>query len=91
MSRRVSALVAVLVLLHVGAASAQHPILDMAANKLIQKYQNSTCEQLWQQKAHPKSAEDQEFIQFLRSDPQLRIEFINRVAAPIAIKCSTVG
>ena len=37
-------------LLVAGVASAQHPMLEMAANKVIQKYQQSTCEQLWQQK-----------------------------------------
>jgi len=74
----------VLILLHIGVDSAQHPLLDMAANRVIQKYQTSTCEQLWQQKSQPKSDEEQNFIQLLRSDPQLRMEFINRVAVPIS-------
>ena len=47
------ALVAMLVL--VGSAFAQEMIVDMIANKVIQKYQQSTCEQLWQQKSQPKS------------------------------------
>src|SRR5271167_244188 len=37
-------------LLFAGVARAQYPILDKIANKVVQKYQNSTCEQLWQKK-----------------------------------------
>jgi hypothetical protein len=29
----------------------QFPMLDMVADKLVQKYQQSSCEQLWQEKA----------------------------------------
>ena len=35
---------------NVGKAQ-QYPMMDMVANKVIQKYQSSTCEQLWQEKA----------------------------------------
>ena len=44
-------------------------ILDMVANKVIQKYQTASCEQLWQQKGQPKSPEEQKAVQFLRNDP----------------------
>jgi len=91
MIRRISVFVLMLVLLQVGVAGAQHPLLDMAADKVIQKYQSSNCEQLWQQKSEPKSAQEQDFIQLLRTDPQLRTEFINRVAAPIANKMFQCG
>src|SRR5262247_2177055 len=83
------------VLLFVGAAGAQHPLLDQIANKVVQKYQQSTCEQLWAERAKkkgkPKPAMEQEAIQKLRSDPQLSAEFINRVAAPIANKMFQCG
>src|SRR5215472_4167531 len=64
----------------------QHPMLDAAANKVIQKYQNSSCEQLWQQRGQPKSEREQEAVNFLRNDPQMRRIFIDRVAAPVANK-----
>ena len=73
-------------LLVVGVAGAQHPMLDMAANKVVQKYQQASCEQLWEQKGKPKTAQEQEIIQFLRNDPQMRAEFINRIAGPVANK-----
>jgi len=78
-------------LLFVGVAGAQHPMLEMAANKVVQKYQQANCEQLWEQKGKPKSAQEQEVITFLRGDPQMRTEFINRIAAPVANKMFECG
>ena len=66
-------------------------MLDMAANHVVQKYQQSSCEQLWEQKGKPKSAREQEIIQFLRSDPQMRAEFINKIAGPVANKMFECG
>jgi len=82
------------VLLFAGVAIAQygqHPLLDAAANRTIQKYQYSSCEQLWQQRGQPKSQKEQEAINFLRSDPQMRAMFIDKVAAPIANKLFECG
>ena len=30
-----------------GAAHAQYPILDAVANRVIEKYQTASCEELW--------------------------------------------
>ena len=78
-------------LLFAGAANAQYPLLDMIADKVIQKYQSSTCEQLWQQKSQPKPPMEQEVIQKLRNEPAMRLAFINRVAAPVANKLFECG
>jgi len=75
----------------VGVASAQFPILDMIAEKVVQKYQMSTCEQLWEQRGKPKSAQEQEVLQMLRNDAQMRAAFINKVAAPVASKMFDCG
>ena len=61
-------------------AQAQNRIVDVLANKIIQKYQQSSCEELAKQKSEPKSPKEQEVIQMLRNDPQLRTAFINKVA-----------
>ncbi len=74
------------VLLFAGVASAQYPIVDRVANKVVQKYQNSSCEQLWQERGRPKSQREQEAVNFLRGDPQMRQAFIDKIAAPIANK-----
>jgi hypothetical protein len=60
--------------------------MNRVADKVIQKYQQSSCQQLMAQRGQPKSPEVQRAIQLLQNDPQMRIAFINRVAAPIANK-----
>ncbi len=81
----------VLALLFVGVAGAQFPLLDMMADKVVQKYQQSTCEQLWEQRGKPKPQQEQELIQMLRGDPQMRATFINKIAAPVANKMFDCG
>ena len=86
--------VLLLPLLYLSVAEAQqYPIMDMIANKVIQKYQQSTCEQLWQKKTEkaPPSEMEQKAIQALKNDPQMRTAFINKVAAPIANKMFQCG
>src|SRR5271157_374255 len=71
----------------------QYPITDRVADKIIQKYQTSTCEQLWMKKSEktPPTPEEQKAIAFLKSDPQMRAAFINKVAPPIANKMFDCG
>jgi len=73
----------------------QYPIMDKIAEKVIQKYQTATCEQLWQERAEkgkaPKPQMEQEALDMLKSDPQMRAAFINKVAAPIANKMFECG
>ena len=97
MIRRAVLLVCVSVLLHVGLASAQEsfPIMEKVAQKVIEKYQTSSCQQLAQQKSQPptgqKAQVEQRAVQMLRNDPQMRTEFLSRVAAPIANKLFECG
>jgi hypothetical protein len=84
-------LIAIAASLVAGIAYAQYPILDRVAGKVVQKYQSASCEQLWEKKGAPKSEEEQRVIGLLKSDPQMRTEFINRVAAPIANKMFECG
>ena len=78
-----------------GLAYAQFPIMDMVANKVIQKYQNSTCEQLWQERAQdqgkPKPEMEQRAMKLLREDPQMRQAFFDKVAGPIVNKMFECG
>ena len=78
-----------------GIAYAQFPIMDRVADKVIQKYQTSTCEQLWQERAQgqgqPKPEMEQRAIAALRNDPQMRQAFFNKVAAPIVNKMFECG
>lgn len=91
MRRRYCLLSLVAAFLVVSGSHAQYPMLDAVANKVIQKYQQSSCEQLWEKKGKPKSQKEQEVIQMLRNDPERRAAFINQVAAPIANKMFECG
>lgn len=75
----------------VAGAQEQFPIMDRVANKVIQKYRQSSCPQLMAQRDQPKSPEEQRAMQLLRDDPQMRRAFIDRVAAPIANKMFECG
>jgi hypothetical protein len=79
-------------LLFVGVAAAQqYPILDDIANRVVQKYQTSSCEQLWQQKGEPKGPMEQQLVQTLRNDAMMRAEFFRRVSTPIVTKMFECG
>jgi len=78
-------------LIAAGIAYAQYPIMDKVEDKVIQKYQSASCEQLWQQKGQPKSPEEQRVVGFLKTDPQMRTAFLDKVAAPIVNKMFECG
>ena len=79
-------------LLFVGTAGAQqYPIMDMVADKVIQKYQQSSCQQLWQKKGKPKTEQEKRALQMLRNDPQMRQAFINKIAGPVVNKMFECG
>ena len=84
---------ALLALLYVTVAVAQHPVLDAVANKVVQKYQSSTCEQLIQQRAQkkPPTPAEQTAMELLRTDPQMRHEFVSIVADPVVDKLIQCG
>jgi len=74
-------------------AQDQHPILDKIADKVIQKYQSASCQELQAKKAAktPPTPEEQKAIEFLKSDQQSRTYFINKIAPPIANKLFDCG
>jgi len=74
----------------VGVASAQYPFMEMIADKVIQKYQSSTCEQLWELRGK-HSPEEQNMVNLLRGDPQMRQAFINQIAGPVVNKMFECG
>ena len=92
MSKRFYLFAVVPALLFAGVARAQQfPLMNIVADRVIQKYQNATCEQLWKKKGKPKTEEEKNAIQLLRGDPQMRQAFIDKVAAPIANKMFECG
>ncbi len=91
------ALTIALVLTGVAAAQAQsqYPLMDRLADRVVQKYQSSSCEQLAAQRAHHPTGQraqvEARAVQMLRQDPQMREAFLNKVAAPIANKMFECG
>ena len=77
------------------APPAQYPIMDALCQKIIDKYNNSTCVQLATAKSETptgeKAAMEQRVVAMLKADPQMRAAFINKVAAPIANKMFECG
>jgi len=73
------------------AASAQGMLLDVAADKVIKKYQTASCDELKAQKQDPPSDKEKQAIEFLRNDSQARIAFINKIAAPVLNKMFDCG
>ncbi len=91
-------LVIVSVLFTVSIAVAQeerYPLMERLAQKVIQKYETSSCQQIAMMKAHPptgkKAAIEARVVEMMRGDPQMREAFINRVAAPVANKLFECG
>ena len=77
------------------APASKYPVMDAIAQKLIDKYNNSTCVQLAVAKSEKPTGEkaqmEQRAIAMMKSDPQMRAAFINKVAAPIANKMFECG
>ena len=73
------------------AGAEEFPIMNKIADKVIQKYQGSTCEQLWQERGKPKPEKAEQAVQMLRNNPQMRTAFINKVAAPVVNKMFECG
>jgi hypothetical protein len=76
-------------------AQGSHPILDRIAQRVVEKYQTSSCEQLAAQRAQrsagTQSPMEQRFVQAMRQNPQMRQAFLNQVAGPIANKLFECG
>jgi hypothetical protein len=77
------------------AQQAQHPMVDAAATRLVQKYQSSSCQQLAAQHQAPKTAQKEAAIkkvgELLRQDAAVRHEFVGKVATPIVDKMIVCG
>jgi hypothetical protein len=74
---------------------SEYPVMDKVAQKVIDKYQTSSCEDLKVKKEQPpdpkQDAMKQRVIGMLKSDPKMREQFLHKVAAPIANKMFECG
>jgi hypothetical protein len=79
----------------VSAQQSEYPMMEKVAQKVIEKYQKSSCEELKAQKEQPpdpqQAAMKQKAIAALKNDPKMREQFLSKVAGPIANKMFECG
>lgn len=76
-----------------GAAVAQGPLVDAAADRVIKKFEGATCDQLKAQRKEPPSEKEKIAMDLLRDDSKARVAFIDKIAAPVLNKmfeCSII-
>jgi len=91
MTTSIRAATLVAALLVAGDAAAQGMLLDFAADKVIKKYQSSSCDELKALKGESPSEKEKMAIEFLRNDAQARKAFIDKIAAPVLNKMFECG
>ena len=69
-----------------GAVAGQGMLLDFMGDRVIAKFQTSTCAELKAKRDEPKSDKEKAALEFLHHDTQARIAFIDKIAAPVANK-----
>jgi hypothetical protein len=67
------------------------PIVEKITNKVIQKYQQASCEQLWEGKEPAETTTRTGSVHIVGNDPKMREAFINKVAVPVANKMFECG
>jgi hypothetical protein len=72
-------------------AQREHPIIDRLAERVIQKYQASSCATLAHKRHQPKSRREERALRMMRDLPRMRRAFIDKVAGPIANKLFDCG
>jgi len=77
------------------AYAEKYPIMEKVADKIVHKYETSSCEELKEERGKPKSEKKEEMeervVKLLREDAGMRKAFLNKVAAPIANKLLECG
>jgi hypothetical protein len=86
MSKPTGVVVFVSAMIVAGAVAAQGMLMEAAANKVIQKYQTASCDELKAQKSEPPSGKEKMAMNLLRDDPKARVAFVNQIAAPVLNK-----
>lgn len=89
--RRIASLGVAAVLAAATPAQAQSPVVNLVAKKVIERYQTSTCDQLWAARSERRGSQEQRVLDMLNDDPQLRQSFIDQVAGPVMNKLFVCG
>jgi hypothetical protein len=91
MIRSICAAGLVTAMLVADGAAGQGMLLDAAADKVVQKYQSASCEELKAMKGDAPSEKEKMAFDFLRNDSQARNFFVDKVAATVLNKMFECG
>ena len=72
-------------------AQAQVPIVKLVAKKVAERYQTSTCDQLWAARSERRGSQEQRVYEMLADDPQMRQAFFDQIAGPVINKLFVCG
>jgi hypothetical protein len=78
----------------VGAATpaqAESPVVGLVAKRVVERYQKSTCDQLWAARGERRGSQEQRVFDLLNDDPQRRQSFFNEIAGPVMNKLFVCG
>ncbi len=89
--RRMASLGVAAVLAVATPAQAQSPVVNLVAKKVIERYQKSSCEQLWAARSERRGSQEQRVLDMLDNDPQMRQTFLDQVAGPVMNKLFVCG
>jgi hypothetical protein len=93
MNRSIGTAVFASVMVVAGAAVAQGPLVDAAADKVIKKFEAASCDELKAQRKEPPSEKEKIALDLLRDDAKARVALIDKIAAPVLNKmfeCSII-
>jgi hypothetical protein len=91
MSKTAWVVVIVLVVVVAVGWAMRGKVVDLAADDVIKKFQGATCEQLQAQTDEPPTMLKKAAISMLRDEPQVRVAFIDKIAAPVLNKMIECG
>ncbi|MCP9931968.1 hypothetical protein KBY82_14390 [Cyanobium sp. AMD-g] len=72
-------------------AQAQSPVVSLMAKKVAERYQKSTCDQLWAARSERRGSQEQRVFEMLSDEPQMRQAFFDQIAGPVMNKLFICG
>ncbi len=70
---------------------AESPVVGLVAKRVVERYQKSTCDQLWAARGERRGSQEQRVYDLLNDDPQMRQAFFSQIAGPVMNKLFVCG
>lgn len=72
-------------------AQAQAPVVNLVAKRVVERYQKSSCEQLWAARSERRGSQEQRVLDMLNDEPQMRQAFLDQISGPVMNKLFVCG